>query len=352
MTPFVALYFVASWTAALNAPVSAWATRRQRSFTLSLKPSELDSVIDELLDEVQPEKLPSLLGQRLAVLTDEAFLPRLEQRAEDAPGFEKAKIVQLSELVVTFLEEVAERIRELEPKLTEIQAEADADIAEAAEAAKAARAEAASQPKRRAAEPAPGTASGTAVGATSPEEEIDAEREAKAQNRFLLERLLDASAVGKDRLQALLKEERAKLDPGFFAHLQWEVDQQKAAKNRKLLEILEVVVQLACIEAEGGQPEVQLLSSLLQTANANSRQELYQRGLLPATPGIQQAFLDLVTETQLALEKKIFRGEQVDPALLQQLRVISIEATDFDLTPDDGTRMKRASDFGDDSLGI
>jgi hypothetical protein len=57
--------------------------------------------------------------------------------------------------------------------------------------------------------------------------------------------------------------------------------------------------------------------------------ELYQRSLVPAAPGVQRAFLALVLDTQLALEKKVFRGEQVDPSLLQMLRVVSAEASDL-----------------------
>lgn len=41
------------------------------------------------------------------------------------------------------------------------------------------------------------------------------------------------------------------------------------------------------------------------------------------------AFLDLVTDTQLELEKRVLRGEQVDGALLQRLRVIAVEASEY-----------------------
>ena len=86
--------------------------------------------------------------------------------------------------------------------------------------------------------------------------------------------------MSTDRLDALLVEERNKLDANFFAHLQWEIDEQKRMKNSKLLGILEVVVQRACVEVETGQPEVALLSAVLQTANQMARREMYQRELV------------------------------------------------------------------------
>ena len=53
------------------------------------------------------------------------------------------------------------------------------------------------------------------------------QREARAKHRFLLERLLDSAQLGVDRLDAMLQENQALLDGGFFAHLQWEVEQQR-----------------------------------------------------------------------------------------------------------------------------
>ena len=110
-------------------------------------------------------------------------------------------------------------------------------------------------------------------------------------NIELVRYMLEAAGTSVDRVDALLKEERDKLDAGFLAHLQsaiassgvlqcvycalrlrkkkhndpcvqvvdsrrWEVDQQVKKQNRKLLGILEVVVQRTCLEMEGNQPEV------------------------------------------------------------------------------------------------
>ena len=333
------------------------------SVRLAASSTEIDKTINELLGEVKPEALPALLGRRLNVLTDPNFLTELETRRTAAEGgYEEAQLEQLSELVVTFLEEVAQRVKDLEPELAEVQAEADADIAKAAAAATTARKQTAAPPVRRAAPSAPAApaAAATAAAATPPiapsaakgGDEAEAEkRERMAKNRFLLERLLDAAAVGTDRLDALLVEHRAKLSGDFFAHMQWEVEEQRKAKNRQLLSVLEVVVQRACVEVESGQPEVALLSSLLQTQNVNVRQELYQRSFIPAPPRVQQAFISLVTDTQLELEKKVFRGEMVDPSLLQQLRVVSVEANDLTSVDADTPAPKRYA-LDDEEMGI
>ena len=95
--------------------------------------------------------------------------------------------------------------------------------------------------------------------------------------------------------------------------------------------ILEVVVQRACLEVEGGQPEVALLSALLQTSNVHARRETYERELKWGANGARVAsrLLALVTDTQLELEKRVLRGEQVDGSLLQQLRIVALETTEY-----------------------
>ena len=294
--------------------------------------AKIDTCIDELLAEAKPEALPALLGRRLDVLTDGRFLARLEERrAATTIEYEQLQLEQLADLVVTFLEQLTERVKELEPELQAAESEADESIAEIAKAADEARRAVSSAPPRRARSSMPIADSPSAGDAASSANTVKEGDEQKAKYRFLLERLLDAASAGVDRLDKLLAENRDKLDAGFFAHLQWEMDEQKKMKNRNLLGILEVVVQRACVEVESGQPEVALLSSLLQTPNQSVRMELYQRSLLPEGVAVQRAFVALVTDTQLTLEKKIFRGEQVDPSLLQTLRIILAEVADLNL---------------------
>lgn len=79
------------------------------------------------------------------------------------------------------------------------------------------------------------------------------------------------------------------------------------------------------------QVEVALLSALLQTRNQMARREMYERELRLADNGrrVARALVSLVTETQLELEKKVLRGEQVDADLLQLLRVLALEAAEY-----------------------
>ena len=294
----------------------------------------VQETIDELLGVAKLEALPSLMSRRLDVLMDGSFLSALDGRRAGATPDEATRIAELAEVVVTFLEEVTGRLEELEPELNAAEAEADEIAANAAVAVKAARASGAaagrSSPKRSRAAP---SSDGTTMEpvAKAPEAgQIDSERERRAQYRYVLEQLLDAAGAGVDTLDRKIAELRSSLDPGFFAHLQWEVDEQTKAGNRKLLAILETVVQRACVEVEAGQPEVQLLSALLQTQNQMVRREIYERDFKPMSSRFQAGVVQLITETQLELEKKVLRGEQVDGSLLQQLRVLSVELEEYD----------------------
>eukprot|EP00325_Prymnesiales_sp_UTEX-LB-985_P006669 CAMPEP_0174701126 /NCGR_PEP_ID=MMETSP1094-20130205/5864_1 /TAXON_ID=156173 /ORGANISM="Chrysochromulina brevifilum, Strain UTEX LB 985" /LENGTH=313 /DNA_ID=CAMNT_0015898725 /DNA_START=148 /DNA_END=1089 /DNA_ORIENTATION=+ len=282
----------------------------------------IETTIDELIAEEKQEALLALLGRRLEVLTDSNFLPRLEaRRSSTSSETEREELALLADLVVDFVEEVAERLQQLEPAVATAQEQADNVTSKAAAAAVTRHV--GETPRRR------------APAATAPlemlrEDDAEAEaRERRAAHRFLVERLLDAAHAGVDRLEALLHDERKRLDRGFFEHLQWEVEEQRKAGNRRMLEILEVVVQRACVEVEGGQLEVALLSALLQTRNSASRHEMYQRELAPAGVGMQAAFKQLLLDTQLEIEKAVLRGESVDPTLLQQLRVIGVEVSEL-----------------------
>jgi len=297
--------------------------------------SRIDQTIGEILDE-QDDTLPSLLGRRLEVLTHPRFLPRVEERRAAAPDGRREQLEHVGEVVVTFLEELTAQVSQLEPRLEAEEKAAQALQAKAAAAMKQSKGE---KPTRRRADAAqtgaPRRASAPSPQQMAPDEAATEalKREKRAQYRYLVERLLDAAHAGTERLDALLREERGTLDKGFFDHLQWEVEQQKAQKNRRMLDILEVIVQRACIEVEEGRSEVALLSALLQTRSPTARGEMYARELAPASPRVQVAFAQLVRETQLELEKAVLRGERVDADLLQMLRIISAEAGDYMALP-------------------
>ena len=297
----------------------------------------IDAAIDELLEERKPERLPGLLGRRLDVLTDRRFLQRIEDRRAAAGEFadEAAELTQLGEIVVDFLEEVTQRVIEMEPELAAVEAEADDITAKAAEAASNARASSRPAPRATSAPPAGqlfSTAPPVPQSTNSQKSAREkAEAETRAKHRFMLERLLDAARKGGEALDELLANSRDSLDAPFFAHLDWEVAEQRRQQNSALLSILEVVVQRACLEVESGQAEVALLSALLQTSNQMQRREMYQRELVRMAngPRVATALVALVTETQLEIEKRVLRGEEVDGALLQMLRIIVLESAEY-----------------------
>ena len=313
--------------------LSPAASRPAVAVRAQLGGADPDTVINELLGAPENAVL-SVMGQRLNTLTDRNFMVHLEQRrARAASTAEQQALGELSDAVCDFLEELVSRVQEVGPQIRE-QEESAAAAAQRAEAEAEAAPVAASV----------GTASaGDPFGAINAEmgqlpelparqagESLDEAqtREKRALNRFKLEKLLDAAHTGAGNLDAALRRMGSELDEPFFEHLRWEVEQQVAAKNEKLLGILELVVQRACVEAEAGHPEVELLAALLQTSNRELRQEMYQRRLTAATPEVQRQFASVVRETQLTLEKEVLEGRPVDTTLLQQLRVIALEMFD------------------------
>jgi len=320
-----------------NPPAAAYTASRHRSVVACDEPfSRIDRTIGEILDEERSDELPALLGRRLDVLTDPSFLARIEERRASAPPGRREELERVGEVVVTFLEALTSQVSALQPELEEEERAAQEMTTRAAEAA--AKARATNRPVDSGARPTPRrttAAPGDMQAAAAPGmEEADAlAREKRAKYRFLVERLLDAAKAGTNKLDALLREERARLNREFFEHMRWEVEEQTKAKNRRMLDILEVVVQRACIEVEEGRTEVALLSALLQTRNPTARSEMYARELALTSPRVQAAFAQLVRETQLELEKAVMRGQQVDGELLQMLRVISAEATNHIALP-------------------
>uniref|UniRef100_A0A7S0NV75 Uncharacterized protein n=2 Tax=Calcidiscus leptoporus TaxID=127549 RepID=A0A7S0NV75_9EUKA len=138
------------------------------------------------------------------------------------------------------------------------------------------------------------------------------------------------------------------LDRDFFEHMQWEVEQQVVQKNRRLLDILELVIQRACVQVEAGEPAVQLLSTLLQTHDRDARLEYYKQILAQAPVTMRSRFAETVQETRMHVEKASMRSEPINQSLLRQLRLISIEMVPY-LAPSDLTER---CDHEMDDMGI
>ena len=285
----------------------------------------LDAAIDDLLAHGSGESLLPALGRRLDLLLDGRLIERLDERV--AASAEPAPLAELREVSLAFLEEVASHVQELDPELAAAEQAAEKAAADASAAASAA---------ASAGDLGVAAAAGAAVArfdpsaAPPPEPEPAAatppnSAEARARYRFRLEQLLDAAKAGVAPLDTALREMRDELDGGFFAHLQWEVDQQVAAKNRKVLEILELVVQRACLEVERAEPELQLLGQLLQVQSTEVRREMYETRLKPLGVDAQRRFAAALSGTEGELEKAQLRGDAVDATLLRQIRTIGAE---------------------------
>jgi len=313
-------------------------------------PDPSQALIDELLRQ-PPSSVPALLGRRLETVLNVRFIAKLEERLKVTPRDtrEWAAVEGLLNTVLEFSEEVAARITQLEPVIAEkskvaaetaaevsgtdtYDADADADAktfsdcgtfhssskAVAASAAPAAT----GHPQRH------GGSQGSSVLSTFDEmDPSNAEAVERARFRFRVHRLLDAAHVSEEALDRELETMDEELTPGFFRHMQWEVEQQIKMRNRKLLDILELIVQRACAQREAGQPDVQLLSILLQMRNPEMRAQMYEERLRHLDSTRQQRFASTVVQTQMHLEKALLSGEPVDVDLLTQLRLISIEMT-------------------------
>jgi len=76
---------------------------------------------------------------------------------------------------------------------------------------------------------------------------------------------------------------------------------------------------------EADKPEVAILSALLQTRDRLLRAEIFERRLRSTSKPTRARFATTVTETQVALEQAVLRGQNIDRELLLQLRLIGVE---------------------------
>lgn len=281
-------------------------------------PTEADVLIDELMSTPN-DALLARMGQQIDSILTVEFMEAIELRiaASNEIG-ESQALEQLRMSVIDFAEEVAEGVKRLEPDYERWTEEEEAAKRKASTAKGPS-----TLPRRR-------TAADVAT-AFVPQlpaaEGADAKDIERARGRFRLQQLLAAAHVSADQLDARLVElsDGSLLDAPFFSHLQWEVDEQIRKGNQKLLTILELVVQRACLQVEAGRPEVALLTSLLQTRDKLLRAEMYERRLATASEATRRRFALAVEETMLTLEKAVLSGQTVDKDLLLQLRLIGIE---------------------------
>lgn len=277
-----------------------------------------DDLIDELVS-TPSEALLARMGQDIEAILKIEFMDAIESRiSRTDEAAESQRLEQLRMSVLDFAEEIAEGVQRLEPDFERWTKEEETAKVRAAQTVDPIK-----KPRRR-------TAADVATAFTPklPEAEGEgADAVERSRGRFRLQQLLYAAHASADELDACLADmvDQGLLDSSFFSHLQWEVDEQIAKGNQKLLTILELVVQRACLQVESERPEVALLSTLLQTRDQLLRAEIFQRRLATAPHITRERFAKAVHETIVTLEKAIFNGQRVDKALLVQLRLIDIE---------------------------
>lgn len=241
------------------------AAYRNRHATLprcaTARMSSAESTIEELIEAPELNR-PSICSKKLDEIATASFFTTLDERIEAAEGsVEAADLEQIREVALTIVEAAAEKIAEV--------ASAEAEASSAIASAKADSSRRSPPPPRKPtsntafftgkparADMAPARAAAPPLTRTADE----LERETRARNRHRLHTLLDAANVGVAALDEAVASMRGEFDGAFFSHMQWEVEQQVAAKNTKLLGILEAVVQRVCVEMETGAPEVQARS--------------------------------------------------------------------------------------------
>jgi len=295
---------------------------------------EMEECIGKLLTAEEDEDVVDILGRNVRLLFQPEFIWRLEARREEAETEMHAdEITRLTELVLDFMEVLTETAHEIQENVIELEKTAEEVVANLTAqgmiknlTAGVARKQA-GKPKRRV---APTTESFRM-------NKTEALFDKRDQKRFFLQKLFDAAAAGEQRLDAVLHEKRDELDPDFFDYMKWEVDEAIKEKNRKLLEILEIVVQRATLETERGVPGLGVLNKLLDSRNPYARQDIYNRELRNGGVELEEkqaAFMKLLWDLKNELEKRIVRGDEVDDDLMQIVNAIAQETLDLKLAAD------------------
>ncbi len=279
-------------------------------------------VLERLLAvDDKPERLIAAMGHSIDRILDPglARLLRAEIDAEADKTDRRQRLERLFEAVVDFAEEVAANLASVDLMIQEDTTTAEALEKAIGEAAAPASRDEETQPQRagRSSSRLPPLSDGDGPG--------QAERIARARNRFKLEKLLDAAHDSAPDLERTLAEMNAELDAAFFSHLQWEVEQQIDKKNRKVLELLELVIQRACAQVESSVDEARIFSELLYLESPQDREEMYLQRLAHADPSTRARFAQAVVTTQLELEKAVMQGQSIDFTLLQKVRCIGVE---------------------------
>jgi hypothetical protein len=316
-------------SAHLRPPVRFHSARMPRSLVRCAAGSpEFSDVVDELM-RASDDELLQVMQRNIQALLSPGFigtLRRVGRQGVTEGQREAAKRLEFS--VVVFLEELIEQVQELE------RAEASGDaggaplpspIAESVPRRADGSNALATRPLRPRAPKPPPTPAQAAVQKAQSAEELQMDHRAR------LEALLMAASKDAQSLEEALQQMAAsqQLDGPFLAHLKWEMNEQVARGNARLLHILQLVVQRACLVAESTLAEAGVaahhLSTLLQIHDREARRSYWQGVVAKLAVNDQQQLVKVVCNVCADVGQRVQNGMEVDDALLRQIRVVRDE---------------------------
>lgn len=287
-------------------------------------------VVEELL-AASDDELLGVMQRNVESLLSPTFLGTLRRVGRQAPteeGREAAKRLEFS--VVVFLEELIEHVQELERAeaagelVVDIAANPVADnIPRRADGTNAATTRSL-RPRTPMPRPPPTPAQAEARAVRSKEEAL-------VEHRALLQDLLAEASKDIQSLENCLQRMAAarQLDGPFLEHLKWEMNEQARRGNAKLLHILQIVVQRACLAAESMLSESSIaahhLSTILQIHDRDARHDYWKRVIVRLPEADRTQFSKAVCNVFADLGLRVQRGIDVDDSLLRQIRLVRDE---------------------------
>jgi hypothetical protein len=147
----------------------------------------------------------------------------------------------------------------------------------------------------------------------------------------MLQELLGEASKGVDTLEVCLQSMAVKgqVNAPFIDHLKWEMDEQVKRGNARMLHILQLVVQRACLVMEStlddSSAAAQHLSAILQLHDYNARIDYWQRVVARLPDRERAQFAQVVCSVFADVGLRVQRGMDVDDSLLRQIRLVREE---------------------------
>lgn len=304
----------------------------------ALDGSPLGAVVEELLNSSDDEMLGAMQRNIPAMLSP-GFLGALRRVARLAVNDEDREAARRLEFsVVVFLEEFIEQVQALEKAeaegfidMSSMAPDLSAEVANVdriPRRADGSNAPLSRPPRLRAPRAPPAPAAAAAAGAAAA---VQSAEELLVVHRAMLQELLREAATGVNALEACLQSMAAQgqLRPPFIDHLKWEMDEQVKRGNARMLHILQLVVQRACLTMESMLDEssaaAQHLSTILQLHDYDARTDYWKRVVARLPERERSQFAQVVCSVFADVGLRVQRGMDVDDSLLRQIRLVREE---------------------------